>query len=60
MLSRMGLTLPQLVVVTWLCVGGLMAGIAAIGNIKPKAVREACQTERRMPSSADVLNGICH
>jgi hypothetical protein len=59
MLARMGLTLPQLVVVTWLCVGALMAGLAVVGNIKPKAVREACQTEHRLPHPDDVMHDLC-
>jgi hypothetical protein len=61
MLARMGPTLPQLSIVTWLCVALLFVGFAVIGNLKPKAVRDGCaqETIRVANQQADIAYQIC-
>jgi hypothetical protein len=61
MLARMGLTLPQLSVVSWLCVALLFVGFAVVGNMNPKTVRTACAQEhiRVANPQADIAYQIC-
>jgi hypothetical protein len=52
--------LYQLVLVAWVAVGMLFAGLGALGNLKPKAVREGCAQETwRSSDPDDIVNQVC-